>query len=729
MLILAFLSGLMSLTAQILYQKIVAMIFGDLYSTFAMISLTFILGTALGGFFGPKLRRWLPHLEILGGVYSFAILFFLNALIAWNPPSWLVILALLPPAFIFGSHLPLYAYYFRQKNYSLIYGLYHWGPLLGLFGLEYYFTKAGSVSLALTLLGTLQTALGLFLFMQRKHFEIHYFQSEKALKLKSTLVTKSTLTVFAISTLSFMQISWAFKSQIFATEAFRLQSTMLVAAVFFWMALAGSLNRLFKTLPRSLHFLLWALALILIESTISSIPLLLTSHFNGQFANYFFISFCLAVFLTFPVFISSLLFIRETQTLSPLTDIDAASGFLNLFASFGNILGFLAASLLASWLWQPAYLGITLLLAVLIFFCLALGDFPLKKSYAFSGVATLLGLAMIFMNQDQAKLLIQNRVGAHERLQTELTIKHLRTTAFSNVVLASAQEKASTFEEPNLLYIVDGHLSHDLKNYHEVVVGLLGAKYFPTRLQKSVVIGIGTGQSAWGVQAISSETELVEISPAAIEALDFLADYNGQLQTKKQVRFVLQDGFNFLKNCPKHSYDLILNTSTYPGNFNASKLYSEEFVAQAKNCLSEKGVLESYFDAGTVQSQQQLADFLAPLKQHFRYVDIVLDPYPLVFAYNVDRPLRLVTADAIAQTEDRAFYTRLADKGLINLDQCQQILRHLPTLETPPQGLSRLDRSYIESNSIMNLVKSLKPGWQEVLLSAFLPSDLKPTCE
>ncbi len=56
---LLFASGLISLTFQALFQRLVSLSAGDLYTTFAFTSLVFIVGSAVGSFLGPFFRKQL----------------------------------------------------------------------------------------------------------------------------------------------------------------------------------------------------------------------------------------------------------------------------------------------------------------------------------------------------------------------------------------------------------------------------------------------------------------------------------------------------------------------------------------------------------------------------------------------------------------------------------------------------------------------------------------------
>jgi Spermidine synthase len=679
---------------------------------------------AVGGFYSPKLRRFLPRLEFVAGLYTVFIYFISDSLAGWSPPLLLVLLGLLPPSLIFGTHLPLYAYYLRKKSFSWVYSLYHWGPIAGLLAVEYWLMNAGSVKTLLLGLGLSQIILSFVLAAITRKDTFHLQIEKQPLpSIQQIIKTPAALSIFAISSLSFFHIAWALRSQLLVTEAFRLQSTMITVAVLFWMAVSGLLAKFLRNIPRSFYFFGWAFLLLCIEASLAYVPLFITAHFTGEVNNYILNSLALALFFTSPIIFSSLYFICVTQELKNNHEIDTAVGVLNLIASFGNIFGYILSAFFAFMLWRPSYFGLAIMIALLSYILIALQDTS-NRIFRWSGVAILLGLSMLVLKRDQASVLLANRVHLADRGKIDLHLEEVHSSAFSSLALVSFRQQGFEYPLQNLFYLLDGHLSHDLKRQTEITVGLMPAKYFNRPLENSLVIGVGAGQSAWAVTAISKKADLVEISPASFSGLSLLSEYNNGLKKSDNVNFILADGFRFMKNC-ETKYDLILNTSTYPGNFNASKLYSEEFVAAAKNCLGPDGVFESYFDGASVQSLAQLNDFLAPLRKHFKHVDILTYPYTLVFAYDSDRKLVTLDREKILLETDKKYFDNLND--LINLRECQPVYRRIP--ENGQARMSTLDHSVIESHSIHNMIQKNAPAWREIELKSILPAEWPQTCE
>ena len=260
------------------------------------------------------------------------------------------------------------------------------------------------------------------------------------------------------------------------------------------------------------------------------------------------------------------------------------------------------------------------------------------------------------------------------------------------------------------LFTIDGHASHVMELQQELQVGLMSGLYqnqTDGAWNKSLVIGIGSGQSSLGVAQISQASDLVDIAPLTIERLRNLNSENGHLADRSDITVYLEDGFGFTKACQHGPYDFLLNTSTYPSTFNASKLYSDEFVVESKKCLKPTGTYETYFDHTVVNSSRSAAIFLRPILRHFETVDIFFQPYPIVFAYDGMRKTRKLSPDFALRPTDREYLIQ-REKKVFPLP-CQQFVRLAKTklekwLEDVP--LNTLDQAFLETVAIRRYVEN-----------------------
>jgi spermidine synthase len=695
------------------------MVAGDLYTTFMAVTLTFIVGSAIGSYFGNRLRRYLAFIELGSGLFSLLVFFLLHGpFYAHKIPTALVIAGLFLPALALGTHIPLYSYYLRRLRFGLIYCVYHFGAIFGLLAFEWYFVNAGSVKASMLVIAGSQIVLGLTIWILQRagRFIIEDKKDQREpLQSFATRNKWSVINVIAASTLSFYIVLWALKTQTMLTEPYRLHATSISAAVFMWMALAGISGKSLSRISNAMLFFGMALSCLFIQGSFPVFGEGLTGLYNGSLLNYFLISFMLSVYLTFPVFVSSLIFVKQTQELQAKYDVDVASGALNLFASVGNIVGFVVAGAMAAFFWSKEYFVVVIALATLLFLVLSSKEKTLKKSIPF--VAFILVFAGIFSLQEHKNYLFKNHIWKEMRgceVASDIEIySHPFTTMalFRNKKVDPPPAECPGISSPRLNYVIDGHVSHDILGGMELLSGISSAKFFDGPLDKSLVIGIGSGQAAWSVAAISKKTQLVEISPVVITNLDHLKEYNKDLKNRPNIEFILDDGFSAVRACEPHSLDLIFNTSTYPSSFNASKLYSDEFIALAKNCLTERGVYQTYFDENSVQDMKDFNEFIAPIKKHFKYVDIMTQPYPQVYAYDQPRKIeKLAKADFLDPEDFDYFYEQHPN----DFDkECRHFFRNVAS----PSGAVRmntLDTAYLEQNTILGAIKAYHTvGYEE----------------
>lgn len=706
MVFLAVLSGLINLSAQTVFQKVVSMTAGDLYTTYIIVALTFIVGSGIGGFYSYLIRPWLHWVELLTGCYTLGVGLFLSGpFYEYDIPIWAVSAGLILPALALGTHIPLYSYYLRQLRFGILYFLYHFGAVLGLIAFEWYFVQAGSVKGSLFFIGSVQLVLGVLLirFKRSGNFLVEKPPVSSRPHLWLQLYPRSVISVFFASTLSYYAVFWALRTQTLITDAFRLHATLISSAVFFWMATAGILS---KRIRASTEYILLGMGLSfsLIYLGFTFVSTRLTGLYSGSLANYFFVSFILALFLTLPVLLSSLVFISETRTLQVHLQVDVASGGLNLFAGIGNLLGFFLAGSLAVYLWEPLYFLLAAGICYLAFLTLKrLRGVPLLSFSLFA----LVTLILIFQ-VDLKKSLFLNLVPRESRSTEQIENVFISSDAFSTI--ATYDLIADSSEIPvQKMYVVDGHLSHNLESSVEFVVGLIPAMYFKKPPRKSMVIGLGSGQTSWAAAAISQRVELVEIAPSVLRNLKLLRKFNFNLADRDNIEILMKDGFSMMRSCARGSYDLIVNTSTYPSNHGASKLYSDEMNELAEQCLNAEGVYVTYFDGSTVNDLTDFYEFVYPILRHFRYVDILIEPYPIVFATNTFRSLQPLSAGDFLYQDDYSRFTKKFPDVLNTA--CRTFLRSIPSPAYEPL-LNNLDKAYLERNSLRLSIRSKDLNFQ-----------------
>ena len=114
-----------------------------------------------------------------------------------------------------------------------------------------------------------------------------------------------------------------------------------------------------------------------------------------------------------------------------------------------------------------------------------------------------------------------------------------------------------------------------------------------------ICFGIGTTLRSASIYE-DVNTTVVELVPAEFECFKYFYDNAEEIQKQKNVKFVADDGRNFLL-CSRDKYDIISIDPSPPiygaGNVN---LYSQEFFKLCRERLKQEGILCLWFPTGLV---------------------------------------------------------------------------------------------------------------------------------
>jgi len=112
---------------------------------------------------------------------------------------------------------------------------------------------------------------------------------------------------------------------------------------------------------------------------------------------------------------------------------------------------------------------------------------------------------------------------------------------------------------------------------------------FGARAERVLVIGYASGTTV-GSAALHQPARIdaVELEPAMVEASRFFDDVNGRPLERPFVRLVVDDGRAFLANTPER-YDVIISEPSNPWITGASSLFTREFFAAARRALAPGG--------------------------------------------------------------------------------------------------------------------------------------------
>lgn len=130
-----------------------------------------------------------------------------------------------------------------------------------------------------------------------------------------------------------------------------------------------------------------------------------------------------------------------------------------------------------------------------------------------------------------------------------------------------------------------------------------------------LIIGMGSGvTAAAAARHPVRRIDLVEIEPAVLEAARFFAHVNHRVLTDPRVRPVIADGRNFLLTSPGR-YDVIISEPSNPWIGGVASLFSREFFEQARSHLMPGGLMLQW-----LQAYSLLPDDLRMVVRTFRAV-------------------------------------------------------------------------------------------------------------
>jgi spermidine synthase len=144
---------------------------------------------------------------------------------------------------------------------------------------------------------------------------------------------------------------------------------------------------------------------------------------------------------------------------------------------------------------------------------------------------------------------------------------------------------------------------------------------FAGRFDRALLIGLGTGQSAWLLkQAGFQEVDIAEFSPGIVRAASaYFNHINHHVLADPTVRVILEDGRNLLLVESRRKYSIItveLTTIWFSG---ATNLYSLEFYELARKRLDADGILQQWVQLHRI-GPDAISSAIATARAVFPYV-------------------------------------------------------------------------------------------------------------
>jgi spermidine synthase len=108
--------------------------------------------------------------------------------------------------------------------------------------------------------------------------------------------------------------------------------------------------------------------------------------------------------------------------------------------------------------------------------------------------------------------------------------------------------------------------------------------------QRALVIGLGGGVTPGAVAVHGADVDVVELGGSVVAAAPFFSHVNGNLLERPNVSIRVDDGRNYLVMTPRR-YDVLTADIIQPIHAGAGNLYSREYFTLARRVLAEGGLM------------------------------------------------------------------------------------------------------------------------------------------
>ncbi|MCC6130796.1 MAG: fused MFS/spermidine synthase [Acidobacteria bacterium] len=145
---------------------------------------------------------------------------------------------------------------------------------------------------------------------------------------------------------------------------------------------------------------------------------------------------------------------------------------------------------------------------------------------------------------------------------------------------------------------------------------------FCSNFDRALVVGLGTGRSAYVAEALEFvNVDVAEIAPGIVHAArQWFGEINGNVLSRPGVHLYVEDGRNLLFLSPL-SYDLITVEISSIWFSGATNLYSRQFYEQAQRRLRPGGVLQQWVQLHHI-SPRSLLSVIGTVRSVFPYVSL-----------------------------------------------------------------------------------------------------------
>ena len=645
-----------------IWQRYLSLLVGSHARSATIIISVFLLGLALGYYVFGRVAEKVKDRHILLKIYGFVELatgayaaifpslfkFFLDSPISQTNNFWihllLAALLLIPATFLMGATVPIMTTVLPESKenvnliHSRIYGLNTLGAFLGTLVAGLYIIPQLGYDISLFLLGSLNVLVSLFYIKnnlsgpsyekQKPEVLSHHFNQ----KLLYALGFVAGLTSLALEILWFRILG--------LTMGYSFVIFPFVLSIFILMIGLGSLtlkNINLQSFQKSMAYsLLFSLLTFL---TVPYLPLFI-SHIRISFANHHlafylyhaFVYLVLLCVLSPAIFyLGRLLPFVYSMIQKDNKDYGLKVGHLYFFNTLGTFLGAVALGYLAFHIF-----GLKTIYLLSLSLLFILGLYFLKSRWVLQGLVLALALTTVlapFSRKHHEKGLFRKRTPTNEHFKNIISQvnrqgrdkerrSYLKDGPNATVaVLDYTDDKGEVLSKS---IIVNGKSDGNTQGDYGTTTLLSLIPYIATQGSdlKTMIIGIGTGVSA-GVLASAqrvSQVDVVEISGAVIDSVEFMAPENFNFHKSSKTAIYKSDAFQFLKSV-EDKYHIMVSEPPNPWVVGVENLYTAYFYELAKTRLTQDGIFVQWVHTYSM-SQKILTTILSNLKGSFGNVTI-----------------------------------------------------------------------------------------------------------
>ncbi|WP_241759184.1 fused MFS/spermidine synthase [Pyxidicoccus parkwayensis] len=695
---LLFLSGATALVYELVWSKYLGNVLGNSGQAHAVVLATFMGGLALGAsVFGRTADRVKNPLALYGllelgvGLYAVAFPYVLQVLERlWLvlapgvPDGWRVAprllvasLSLVVPTLLMGGTLPALVRHFAsslagvQRELARLYAVNSLGAAVGVFLAGTRLVPALGLSASAKGAAALNVLLALAALLLARRHPPSLAPGESAPEVEGgaevaypRVAVRAALMGVALSGFTSMlyQVTWIRLLSIVlgaSTYAFTLILTAFILGIglgSFWLMTRAAKVDSLRLYAR--------MQVALVVSLCVALPLYVRLPYYFRIARWMltraldtwpvfqFITFgfCCVVLLVPTFFMGAAFPAAARVATAKVSEVGRQLGGVYLWNTVGTVTGSVLGGLVLMPWWGMEgnfVAGVVANLAAAALAFHAVPGRPASPARALWPVAAAAGLALVVLGGMSGWALrlstiasprLYEYVESYEKLvrdwETDTRPISYKDDTFATVMVADTVEGRRFMK---LNGKVDASTGNDVET--QVLAGHLGALLHPREPKNVLVVGAGAAITVGSVLTHPVERlDLVEISPAVIDAARLFKDANRNAVDDPRTHVYVDDAKTFMALAPR-KYDLIISEPSNPWVAGVSGLFTRDFFQTVDKHLTDDGVLVQWIH--TYENRSELIRLvMRTLRDTFPHGTTWLGPYDLILVAS-RKPIQL----------------------------------------------------------------------------------------